>query len=124
MNCLKIVKSVADLKKLKDIFEICMILIDDAVANEDLELGYESGSYLRAGLKKDMENKMELISNLESKVIRQKGQLRNLNKSKFKIILDFCNWLREQGAEYETINYWDDADIAEMINEYLKEEGD
>jgi len=75
-------------------------------------------------LKKDMKNKKELISNLESKVIRQKGQLRNLNKSKFKIILDFCNWLREQGAEYETINYGDDADIAEMINEYLKEEGD
>lgn len=31
-------------------------------------------------LKKDMKNKKELISNLESKVIRQKGQLRNLNK--------------------------------------------
>ena len=35
-------KSVDDLKKLKDIFEICMLLIDDAVVNEDLELGYES----------------------------------------------------------------------------------
>lgn len=42
MNCLKIVKSVADLKKLKDIFEICMILIDDAVANEDLHIGNPS----------------------------------------------------------------------------------
>ena len=42
----------------------------------------------------------------------------------FKIIFDFCDWLREQGAESETINYGADADIAEMINEYLKEKGD
>ena len=52
MNCLKIVKSVADLKKLKDIFEICMILIDDAVANEDLELGYESAFQFERRIRK------------------------------------------------------------------------
>ncbi len=75
-------------------------------------------------LKKDMKNKKELISNLESKVIRQKGQLRNLNKSKFKIIFDFCDWLGGQGLAYETLYYGSEEDIVKLINMYLKEEGD
>lgn len=45
-------KSVDDLKKLKNIFEICMILIDDAIANEDLELGYESAFQFERRIKK------------------------------------------------------------------------
>lgn len=45
-------KSVDDLKKLKDIFEICMILIDGAIANEDLELGYESAFQFERRIKK------------------------------------------------------------------------
>lgn len=104
--------------------DINLIKDNDYITPSVIEITFGEIINENKRLKKDMENKKELISNLESKVIRQKGQLRNLNKSKFKIILDFCNWLREQGAEYETINYGDDADIAEMINEYLKEEGD
>ena len=45
-------KSVDDLKKLKDIFETCMILIDGAVVNEDLELGYESAFQFERRIKK------------------------------------------------------------------------
>lgn len=45
-------KSVDDLKKLKNIFEICMILIDGAIANEDLELGYESVFQFERRIKK------------------------------------------------------------------------
>ena len=45
-------KSVDDLKKLKDIFEICMILIDGAIADEDLELGYESVFQFERRIKK------------------------------------------------------------------------
>lgn len=47
----------------------------------------------------------------------------------FKIIFDFCNWLREQGATYETINYLTDLtflyrcvdDIALTTKELKKE---
>lgn len=45
-------KSVDNLKKLKNIFEICMILIDGAIANEDLELGYESVFQFERRIKK------------------------------------------------------------------------
>lgn len=45
-------KSVDDLKKLKDIFEICMILIDGAIVDEDLELGYESVFQFERRIKK------------------------------------------------------------------------
>lgn len=45
-------KSVDDLKKLKDIFEICMILIDGAITDEDLELGYESVFQFERRIKK------------------------------------------------------------------------
>ena len=45
-------KSVDDLKRLKDIFEICMILIDGAIADEDLELGYESVFQFERRIKK------------------------------------------------------------------------
>lgn len=45
-------KSIDDLKKLKDIFEICMILIDGAIADEDLELGYESVFQFERRIKK------------------------------------------------------------------------
>lgn len=45
-------KSVDDLKKLKDIFEICIILIDGAISNEDLELGYESVFQFERRIKK------------------------------------------------------------------------
>lgn len=45
-------KSVDDLKKLKDIFEICMVLIDGAIADEDLELGYESVFQFERRIKK------------------------------------------------------------------------
>ena len=45
-------KSVDDLKRLKDIFEICMILIDGAIVNEDLELGYESVFQFERRIKK------------------------------------------------------------------------
>lgn len=45
-------KSVDDLKKLKNIFEICIILIDGAIANEDLELGYESVFQFERRIKK------------------------------------------------------------------------
>ena len=45
-------KSVDDLKKLKDIFEICMILIDSAITDEDLELGYESVFQFERRIKK------------------------------------------------------------------------
>ena len=45
-------KSVDDLKKLKDIFEICMILIDSAIADVDLELGYESVFQFERRIKK------------------------------------------------------------------------
>lgn len=45
-------KSIDDLKKLKDIFEICMILIDGAIADEDLELGYESVFQFEKRIKK------------------------------------------------------------------------
>ena len=45
-------KFVDDLKKLKDVFEICMILIDGAIANKDLELGYESVFQFERRIKK------------------------------------------------------------------------
>ena len=45
-------KSVDDLKKLKDIFEICMILIDGAIADGDLEMGYESVFQFERRIKK------------------------------------------------------------------------
>lgn len=45
-------KSVDDLKRLKDIFEICMILIDGAIADEDLEMGYESVFQFERRIKK------------------------------------------------------------------------
>ena len=45
-------KFVDDLKKLKDVFEICMILIDGAIANKDLELGYESAFQFERRIKK------------------------------------------------------------------------
>ena len=45
-------KSADDLKKLKDIFEICMILIDGAITDEDLELGYESVFQFERRIKK------------------------------------------------------------------------
>ena len=45
-------KSVDDLKKLKDIFETCMILIDGAIADEDLEMGYESVFQFERRIKK------------------------------------------------------------------------
>ena len=45
-------KSIDDLKKLKNILEICMILIDGAIADEDLELGYESVFQFERRIKK------------------------------------------------------------------------
>ena len=45
-------KSVDDLKKLKNIFEICMILIDGAIEDKDLELGYESVFQFEMRIKK------------------------------------------------------------------------
>lgn len=45
-------KSVDDLKRLKGIFEICMVLIDYAIADEDLEVGYESVFQFERRIKK------------------------------------------------------------------------
>ena len=44
-----------------------------------------------------------------------------MNKSKFKIIFDFCDWLSEQGSAYETLYYGSEEDIVKLINMYLKE---
>lgn len=40
---------------------------------------------------------------------------------KYKIIWDFCDWLRNQGLAYEIIYYGTDEDLDELIKQYDKE---
>lgn len=41
---------------------------------------------------------------------------------KYKIILDFCDWLGYQGLAYETLYFGSSKDIEELIKRYLEDE--
>lgn len=44
------------------------------------------------------------------------------HENKFDMILDFWNWLGEQGLAYESLYYGDPADVEDLIQTYLKGE--
>ena len=44
------------------------------------------------------------------------------HENKFDMLLDFWNWLGEQGLAYESLYYGDPADVEDLIQTYLKGE--